>query len=226
MATETTNDAVISTGGVPASEQANIGVTSTDQGTVISNSGTTSGLVAEVTGSVVATGGTYSNAVFSFAAPAPGGANPSLTVAGTTMEGTTIVGQATPDVLSFRGSASAKSTATTVTKSTTASLGGGDDSVAFFKKTLDKNSTYRLEGGADSITFGKGSSSKSAIVNLGKNDQAGDVVDISRKADIKDLKIRRFSSDDTLKIGGKTFDYDKLQDLNGKVGKNITVKFD
>ena len=226
MATETTNDAVINTGGIPASEQANLSVVTSSTGTTISNTGNTSGLSAEVTGSVVATGGTYQSATFTFGAPSTGAA-PSLTVSNANLSGTTIIGGTTPDAFNLGGnSASAKSSATTKSKDTMANLGEGADSVSFLKKSLDRESTYKMGAGADSITFGKGSTSKKGRVELGGKDKAGDVVDISKNADVKKLKITQFGKEDTLKIGSKTFDYDQLQNLDGKIGKNITIKFD
>jgi hypothetical protein len=226
MATETTNDAVINTGGVPASEQANLSVSTSTTGTTISNSGTVSGLSAEVTGNVVTTGGRYQSSTFEFGTSSTG-ANPTFTVTNTTLSGTTIIGGTTPDAFNLGGSnAAAKSSATTVSKDTMASFGEGADSVTFLKKSLDKESTYKMGTGADSITFGKNSTSKNGRVKLGGNDNDGDIVDINKNADIKKLKITQFGKEDILKIGGKTLDYDQLQDRNGKIGNNITIKFD
>ncbi len=226
MATETTNDAVINTGGIPADQQANLNVTTGASGTIIANTGTVTGLSAEVTGNVIATGGTYQSATFEFGTSSTG-ANPTLTIAGSNLTGTTIIGGTTPDAFNLgSGTASAKSSATTVSKDTTADFGQGADSVSFLKKSLDKDSTYKMGAGADSITFGRNSASRRGRIELGGNDKAGDVVDINKKADVKKLKITQFGKEDTLKIGGKTLDYNQLQDRDGKVGKNITIKFD
>ena len=226
MSTETTKDAVINTGGVPENEQANLSVATSSTGTTISNTGTVSGLSSEVTGSVVATGGTFTSSVFTFGTPS-GSSAPSLTVRNSTLSGTTILGGSTSDSYTLGGSgSSAKSKATTKSTDTMADFGEGADSVSFLKKSLDKRSTYKMEGGEDSITFGKKSVSKRSTVKLGNNDNAGDVVDIHKKAEVKKLKVTEFGKEDTLKIGGKTFDYDKLQDRDGHVGKNITIKFD
>jgi len=75
--------------------------------------------------------------------------------------------------------------------------------------------------GEDSIAFGK--QTRKDQVNLGKNDGAADVVDLASLKKVKDLKIRNFGQDDTLKVGKKSYDYDQLQD---KSFKNITIKFD
>lgn len=226
MATETTNDAVINTGGIPADQQANLNVVSTPTGTAIVNTGTVSGLSAEVSGNVAVTGGSYQSSTFQFG-PSSTGVAPTLTLSNANLTGTTIIGGTTPDAFNLGGgSSSAKAKATTISKDTTADFGQGADSVSFLKKSLDKDSTYKMGGGADSITFGKNSTSKKGRIELGSNDKAGDVVDISKKADVKKLKITQFGKEDTLKIGGKTFDYDQLQDRDGKVGKNITIKFD
>jgi hypothetical protein len=226
MATETTNDAVIDTGGVPASEQANLSVTTTSTGTTITNTGDISGLSAVINGNVEATGGTYESATFTFGASNTGD-DPTLTITDAKISGTSIIGGATPDAFNLGGSSSsAKSSATTKSKDTMAKFGEGDDSVSFLKKSLDRESTYKMGADADSITFGKGSTTKKVRVELGGNDKAGDVVDINKKADVQKLKITQFGKEDTLKIGGKTFDYDQLQDRDGKISKNITIKFD
>ena len=81
--------------------------------------------------------------------------------------------------------------------------------------------TFKGSGGEDSIAFGK--TSKKDTINLGKQDYAADVVKVDSLKKVKDMKIRNFGQEDTLKIGGKSFDYDKLQD---KSFKNITIKFD
>jgi hypothetical protein len=75
--------------------------------------------------------------------------------------------------------------------------------------------------GEDSIAFGK--KSRKDTVNLGKNDGSADMVDLASLKKVKDLKIRNFGQDDTLKVGKKSYDYDQLQD---KSFKNITIKFD
>jgi len=76
-------------------------------------------------------------------------------------------------------------------------------------------------GGEDSIAFGK--QTRKDVVNLGKNDGSADVVDLASLKKTKDLTIRNFGQDDTLKVGKKSYDYDQLQD---KSFKNITIKFD
>jgi len=223
MATETTNDAVIETGGIPANQQANLNIVTTPEGTVIANTDTVAGLSATVSGQVLVSGGRYESTTFSFTNPS-GSSAPGVSVSNTTLTGTTIIGGTTPDAWS-QGSiaAGAKSKATTKTTDTNADFGEGADSVSFLKKSLDKGSSYKMGGGEDSVTFGRNTTSKSAKVKLGSNDKAGDTVDISKKADIKKLKITEFGKEDTLKIGGKTFSYD---DLQNKDFKNITIKFD
>lgn len=112
-----------------------------------------------------------------------------------------------------------------ITKDTSARFGEGSDSVSFFKQSLDQNSTLKMGGGQDSVTFGKNSKSKFAKVGLRSTDGKADKVDIHKKAETKKRKITEFGKEDTLKIGGKPFDYDQLQDRDGRIGKNITIKF-
>jgi hypothetical protein len=81
--------------------------------------------------------------------------------------------------------------------------------------------TFKASGGEDSIAFGK--TSKKDTIKLGRQDNSADVVEIDSLKKVKDMKIQNFGREDTLKIGGKSFDYDKLQD---KSFKNITIKFD
>ena len=75
--------------------------------------------------------------------------------------------------------------------------------------------------GEDSIAFGKKTTKD--VVRLGKDDGSADVVKVDNLKKVKDLKIRNFGQDDTLKVGKKSYDYDQLQD---KSFKNITIKFD
>jgi hypothetical protein len=118
-------------------------------------------------------------------------------------------------------------TGSTVTGSTYR-FGGSSSSNALYtpqnELTLgikSSKNTFKGSGGEDSIAFRK--SSKKDIINLGNQDNAADVVKVDSLKKVKDLKIRNFGQEDTLKIGGKSFDYDKLQD---KSFKNISIKFD
>jgi len=89
---------------------------------------------------------------------------------------------------------------------------------------LELNSSknkFVASAGEDSIAFGKKTTKDQ--VNLGKKDGSADLVDLASLKKVKDLKIRNFGQEDTLKIGKKSYDYDKLQD---KSFKNITIKFD
>jgi hypothetical protein len=75
--------------------------------------------------------------------------------------------------------------------------------------------------GEDSIAFGKKTTKDT--VKLGKADGSADVVKVDSLNKVKDLKIKNFGQDDTLKVGKRSFDYDQLQD---KSFKNISIKFD
>jgi len=89
---------------------------------------------------------------------------------------------------------------------------------------LELNSSknkFVASAGEDSIAFGKKTTKDQ--VNLGKKDGSADLVDLASLEKVKDLKIRNFGQEDTLKIGKKSYDYDQLQD---KSFKNITIKFD
>ncbi|WP_438982698.1 hypothetical protein [Vulcanococcus sp.] len=223
MATETTKDAVIDTGTVPDDQQANLNVFTSPTGTVITNTGVVDDLNASVSGNVTVAGGTFQDATFSFTTSSSG-TPPAVAIRNTKLTGTTVTGGSTPDSWTQGGNtASAKHKATTKTKDTNAIFGEGADSVSFLKKSLDKDSTYSMGAGADSITFGKNSATKFGKVKLGSNDGDGDNVDIHKKAEVKKLKITEFDKEDKLKIGGKTFSYNDLQD---KDFKNITIKFD
>jgi hypothetical protein len=83
------------------------------------------------------------------------------------------------------------------------------------------NNAYEGSAAGDSIRFGK--ASRLDVVNLGNNDGAGDIVDIKQLKNVKRLSINEFGSEDSLKVGGKTYNYDQLQD---KSFKNISIKFD
>lgn len=86
-----------------------------------------------------------------------------------------------------------------------------------------KSSKNKFVGSSaeDSIAFGK--QTRKDTVKLGKNDGSADVVKVDSLKKTKDLKIRNFGQEDTLKVGKKSYDYDQLQD---KSFKNITIKFD
>lgn len=80
---------------------------------------------------------------------------------------------------------------------------------------------FIASSGEDSIAFGK--TTRKDTVKLGKDDGSADVVKVDSLKKVKDLKIKNFGQDDTLKVGKKSFDYDQLQD---KSFKNISIKFD
>ena len=92
------------------------------------------------------------------------------------------------------------------------------------KLRLDVDSSsnkYVAASSEDSISFGKRSNKDT--VKLGKADGAADVVELQSLKKVKDLKIKNFGQEDSLRVGKKTFDYDQLQD---KSFKNISIKFD
>ena len=80
---------------------------------------------------------------------------------------------------------------------------------------------FIASAGEDSIAFGK--KTRKDTVKLGKDDGAADMVHVENLKKAKDLKIKNFGQEDTLKVGKKSYDYDQLQD---KSFKNITIKFD
>jgi hypothetical protein len=79
---------------------------------------------------------------------------------------------------------------------------------------------YEGSDGEDTIRFRK--KSKKDVVNLGE-DNSGDLVDVKSLKKTKKLTITDFGSEDSLKVGKKTYDYDQLQD---KSFKNISIRFD
>ena len=89
---------------------------------------------------------------------------------------------------------------------------------------LDLNSSKNKFYGAnseDSISFGRRTNKDT--VKLGQGDGAADLVELQSLKKVRDLKIKNFGKEDSLKVGKKTFDYDQLQD---KSFKNISIKFD
>jgi hypothetical protein len=84
-----------------------------------------------------------------------------------------------------------------------------------------RNNRFVASSGEDSIAFGK--KTVKDTVKLGKDDGSADVVKVDSLKKTKDLKIKNFGQDDTLKVGKKSYDYDQLRD---KSFKNITIKFD
>ena len=225
VATEATNDALIDLNGVPADQQANISVTQTPGGTIVTNTGSTSGLLTFVEGNTQFTGGQLNNCTFRFA-PSPGGA-PTLGFNGTVLNGGTITGDAGTQSLNVGGidPLAKRRTTKTVVTDTTSNLGGGSDSVSFFKRSDTRNSSFTTGGGADSVTFAKGSKSRNVTVDLGQGDNAADRVQIVNKSSAKKLNITNFGQEDSLVVGKRTYTYDQLQARDGRVSNNIQVDF-
>ncbi len=220
MATESTKDALIDLNSVPASEQANLTVTEIPNGTVVTNTGTTTGLVTFVEGTTQFVGGTLTDARFVFG----GGTAPSLGFSNTNLQGSSFEGTNSNDFLGFGNNPLAKGKGKTVVSGSNATLGDGSDSVNFAKKSVVKFSTFATGQGADSVTFAKGSKNESVTVDLGQGDGAADVVDVNKKS-AKNLEITNFGQEDVLRVGKKTYSYDDLQELGGRVNKNIQVDF-
>ena len=224
MATEATRDALIDLNGVPPSEQANLSVTQTPNGTLVTNNGNVQGFTAFVTRTAEFTGGRFSASNFNFSNPS--GGQPNIGLRDTEAYNSNFNGTTSNDGLSFGGNNPlAKSTIRTRISGARASLGNGEDSVTFLKGTKDSKSSYNLGAGADSITFGKGSLSNKTSVSLGRNDGAADIVDIANKNSVKKLRINDFGVNDTLRVGSKTYDYNDLEAKGGKLG-NISISFD
>lgn len=224
MATEATNDALIDLNSVPANQQANIATTQTASGTVVTNTGTTAGLVAFIEGNTQFTGGQLLNAQFNFASTP--GATPTLGLRGATLTGGVIQGTAGNEGVDIGGDALAKRRSSrTVVNNTTSNLRGGSDSVTFFNRSTTTNSTFSTGGGADSVTFAKGTKTRNVTVDLGQGDNAADRVQITNKSSAKKLKITNFGQEDTLVVGKRTYTYDQLQAQDGRVNRNIQVDF-
>lgn len=223
MATESTQDALIDLNGVPANQEANISVLTTPNGTILTNTGTTTYLKAFVNGNLNVVGGTLTNTTFSFST------NPSyiptLSFTGINFVGSQIQGTSANETVQFGVGSAAKSTNKTVATNTTSSLGSGADSVSFVNKSVVRDSSFNMGQGADTVTFAKGSKNLNTTVDLGASDGNADVVGVEKNASSKMLKITNFGSNDTLTVGNKTYTYEQIEDLNGKVNKNIQVDF-
>lgn len=223
MATESTEDALIDLNGVPANQEANISVTKTPTGTILTNTGATSGLSAFVEGNLNVAGGAFRNATFTFSTnPA---STPKLSFTGTELIGSNIAGTSANETVLFGGDYAAKSTKKMVVSNTTAELGNGTDSVRFVNKSEVRNSSFNMGQGADTVIFAKGSKNSNTTIDLGANDGNADLVKIAKNASTKKLQITNFDSNDILTVGKKTYTYEQLEDRNGKVNKNIQVDF-
>ena len=224
MATESTQDALIDLNGVPANQEANISVLTTPNGTILTNAGTTTDLKAFVKGNLNVVGGTVTNARFSFSTDPS--STPTLSFTGINFVGSQIQGTSANETVQFGvGPSAAKSTNKTVATNTTSSLGSGADSVSFVKKSVVRDSSFNMGQGADTVTFAKGSKNLNTTVDLGARDGNADVVGVEKNASSKMLKITNFGSNDTLTVGNKTYTYEQIEGLNGKVNKNIQVDF-
>ena len=226
MATESTQDALIDLNGVPADQEANISVLTTPNGTILTNAGTTTDLKAFVKGNLNVVGGTVTNARFSFSTDPSSDLAPTLSFTGINFVGSQIQGTSANETVQFGvGPSAAKSTNKTVATNTTSSLGSGADSVSFVKKSVVRDSSFNMGQGADTVTFAKGSKNLNTTVDLGARDGNADVVGVEKNASSKMLKITNFGSNDTLTVGNKTYTYEQIEGLNGKVNKNIQVDF-
>ena len=224
MATESTQDALIDLNGVPANQEANISVLTTPNGTILTNAGTTTDLKAFVKGNLKVAGGTVTNATFTFSTDPS--STPTLSFTGINCVGSQIQGTSANETVQFGvGPSAAKSTNKTVATNTTSSLGSGADSVSFVKKSVVRDSSFNMGQGADTVTFAKGSKNLNTTVDLGARDGNADVVGVEKNASSKMLKITNFGSNDTLTVGNKTYTYEQIEGLNGKVNKNIQVDF-
>ena len=224
MATDSTQDALIDLNGVPANQEANISVLTTPNGTILTNAGTTTDLKAFVKGNLKVAGGTVTNATFTFSTDPS--STPTLSFTGINCVGSQIQGTSANETVQFGvGPSAAKSTNKTVATNTTSSLGSGADSVSFVKKSVVRDSSFNMGQGADTVTFAKGSKNLNTTVDLGARDGNADVVGVEKNASSKMLKITNFGSNDTLTVGNKTYTYEQIEGLNGKVNKNIQVDF-
>jgi hypothetical protein len=226
MATEATKDAVISTDGVPADQQANISVAENPTGTLVTNTGETQGLTATVTGPTTFTGGQFTGATFSFAPTGTDGQVPSITLQNTKFSDGKVKGAAGGDafLVGGEGPVTAKDHASSIVVDSTTNMGKGSDSIKFSGGGEVRKTRLSTNVGADSVVFAKGSTAKNVTVGLGK-DNAADVVRINGTATIKNLEIKQFGEQDVLKVGKRTYDYDQLKEMGGRVNNNIQVDF-
>lgn len=217
MATKGGKDALID---IPAGG-GTVTYTETQNGGFLKADGPTSGVsgVVKPGGALTASGGKYANSNWRV------DSNSTLNFTNTTLSNSEVTGNENANKLGFGGTASAKSKANVVSRFVSANMAGGDDSISFAKRSAVKNSSFDLGQGADSITFARGARAAKTDIDLGV-DQDVDRVRIARLKDMKKVVIDNFDKGDTLKIGGKTYEYNDLQDRDGKFGKNLKVNLD
>lgn len=193
----------------------------TANGGVVSARGKTSGVSGVVAsgGTLAVRGGSFNDSNWGI----EGGAN--LNFNNTVLNNSEITGNNNQNNLGFGNTSQGKSKAKVISRNVAANMGAGDDSISFAKRTADKDSSFDLGAGADSITFARGATARKTDIDLGV-DNDGDRVRIARLKDMKRVVIDNFDKGDTLKIGGKTYEYADLQDRDGKFGKNLKVNLD
>jgi hypothetical protein len=217
MATQGGSDGIINvpTGG------GTVTYTETASGGVTTASGATSGVSGGVSagGTLTATGGSYNNSTWTM------GSGSTLNFSNTSLNNSSVTGDGGSNNINVGTSSGAKVKATVKTIYVAANMAAGDDSVSFAKRSLDKSSSYDLGTGADSITFARGAQAKRTDIDLGV-DNDGDRVKIAKLDEFKRVVIDNFDKGDTLKIGGKTYEYADLQKNDGKFGNNLKVNLD
>ena len=217
MATQGGSDGIINvpTGG------GTVTFTETSGGGVVTAKGSTNNVSASVAsgGALTATGGSFNNSSWTM------GSGSRLNFANTSLNNSSVLGDGGSNFVGVGTSSTAKTKATVKTRFVDANLAAGDDSVSFAKRSSDKNSSFDLGTGADSITFARGAQAKRTDIDLGV-DNDGDRVKIAKLNGLKRVVIDNFDKGDTLKIGGKTYEYADLKKNDGKFGNNLKVNLD
>jgi len=217
MATQGGSDGIINvpTGG------GTVTYTETSTGGVVTAKGPTSGVTASVEngGTMTATGGEFNNSSWGL------GTGSQLNFTNTSLQGSFITGNGDANSVDFGGTTNAKAKRTIFTRFVEANFAGGDDSVSFAKRSNEKNSIFDMGQGADSVTFARGAIAKGTDINLGV-DNSGDRVKFATLNGVKKVVIDNFDKGDTLKIGGKTYEYADLQKNDGKFGNSLKVNLD
>jgi len=239
-ATQETNGAFVSEETVPVSQQANLTTTSTGaNSSQTTNSGTTEGFQAVTSGNYTMTGGTYTGATVQYSSDP----NAKLNVTNTNFKQSSVAGNSNSNSAEFGGGVpTGKSNAKTSVIGTSTSFEAGNDSIKF-TNTLDKRSAHNMSVGNDSISFKKDSQSVRSSYNMGEGadsitfkggkvnqskialgqDSAKDVVTFSPDTSTKNIEISEFGVEDTLRVGGQTFNYGQIAAKDGKIADGITI---
>jgi hypothetical protein len=216
MATQRTADALIDLNMAPIRQRANVGLRQTQRLVSISNRATAKNVAAFTSKDTEIKNSIYTNLSVHFNSGSPG---ETLIFNNARILGAMVTGNSLDQELQI-----GNGNFTTVNPMR-ADLGDGNDSIVFSQRATTIDSGFNMGRGADSVTFAKLSTTRNTVVDLGADNDA-DRLNIIDLAKVAALNINSFGRQDTLRVGTRTYTYDDIAQLNGRVSNAIRVNID